>query len=127
MTDFMKSHKSIQAMLTAETLHNRTEPWNKLDKTTKLKLLSAFVDTLLTKQYCLTLGEIAATKIFFEQLLDDKKLLYVKEVRYDKLACQITGIPQLHFNPARRAFELVRATQPVSMLNSLGLGRESHK
>lgn len=120
-----KNEEKINTMLHEETIHNRTEPWNKLDKTTKLKLLCVFVDNILTTQHCLTLSEINDAKQMLHQCLNEKKLQYVKEVQYDKINCVVTGIPALKINPSLRQFQLDRLTPQVSMLTSLGKGRGS--
>jgi len=41
-----KNEEKINTMLHEETIHNRTEPWNKLDKTTKINCVVTGIPAL---------------------------------------------------------------------------------
>ena len=106
-----------------ESTINKTEPWNKLDKTGKIKLLNSYVDSL-TQTNNLSEPEVNELKQYLTESLDKKKLQHVKDVVCDKATGKILSIPTLHFNPATKKYTLKRAEKRVSTLKSLGKGKK---
>jgi hypothetical protein len=116
-----KNISNIEVFLDKERKINKREPWNKIDKTEKIKQLNDFVDSII-EIYNLTETEITELKEYLSTSLDKKKLLCVKDVQYDKLCGKIKAIPCLHYNSTSRKFTLKRSEKRVSTLKSLGKG-----
>ena len=116
--------ENINSFLEKESTFNKTETWNKLDKTGKIRLLSSYVDGLITVNN-LSADDVASLKLYLIDSLDKKKLQHVKDVQCDKVTGKIIAIPTLHFNAATRKFTLKRAEKRVSTLKSLGKGKKS--
>lgn len=121
-----ETHKidTINSFLEKESINNKTETWNKLDKTGKLRLLNSYVDGLVSV-HTLTEKEAEDLKQYLAESIDKKKLQHVKDVHCDKLTGKILSIPTLHFNPAIRKFTLKRSEKRVSTLKSLGKGKKA--
>jgi hypothetical protein len=116
-----KNISNIEVFLDKERKINKGEPWNKIDKTEKIKQLSDYVDSIV-ETYSLTETETNDLKEYLSASLDKKKLLCVKDVQYDKLCGKIKTIPCLHYNATSRKFTLKRNEKRVSTLKSLGKG-----
>lgn len=109
----------VNRLLETEKCQNKTDGWNKLDKTVKIKLLHNYADKYgKTNNY--TDKEIATLKTFFVGSLEKLKLQKTKDVVYDKAAQEITNIPALIFNSTTRNFTLKNMDpKRVSTLKSL--------
>ena len=114
---------NINSFLEKESINNKTESWNKLDKTGKLKLLNNYVDSLVQVNN-LSVKETEDLKLYLAESIDKKKLQHVKDVHCDKVTGKIISIPTLHFNPVGRKFTLKRPEKRVSTLKSLGKGKK---
>ena len=114
---------TINSFLEKESNNNKTESWNKLDKTGKLKLLNNYVDSLVVV-HNLTAKESDDLKQYLAESIDKKKLQHVKDVHCDKATGKIISIPTLHFTPGVRKFTLKRSEKRVSTLKSLGKGKK---
>ena len=114
---------NINSFLEKESINNKTETWNKLDKTGKLKLLNNYVDSLVQINN-LSIKETDELKLYLAESIDKKKLQHVKDVQCDKMTGKIISIPTLHFNPSVRKFTLKRPEKRVSTLKSLGKGKK---
>jgi hypothetical protein len=114
---------NIDLFLEKETNLNKHEPWNKLDKTGKIKLLIDYVN-LSAINFSLNETEIAEFKSYLIDSLDKKKLQHVKDVQYDNQNGKITLIPNLHFNTASRKFTFKRNEKRASTVKSLGSGKK---
>jgi len=112
---------NIDIFLDKECKLNKCEPWNKLDKTEKIKQLNEFVDSLI-KEYILTDEEVKDIKNYLVSSLDKKKLQCVKDVNYDKTCGKIKSIPCFNYNTSTRKFTLKRCEKRVSTIKSLGKG-----
>ena len=117
---------NIDMFLEKESKLNKTEPWNKLNKTAKIVQLNEYVD-LISTEHKLTVEEIDGLKGYLTESLDKKKLQHVKDVQYDKVSNKIKLIPCLHFNPVTRKFTIKRQEKRVSTLKSLGSGKPKKK
>ena len=104
---------NIDLFLEKETNLNKHEPWNKLDKTGKIKLLIDYVN-LSAINFSLNETEIAEFKSYLIDSLDKKKLQHVKDVQYDNQNGKITLIPNLHFNTSSRKFTFKRNEKRAS-------------
>jgi len=115
---------TINNFLEKESINNKTESWNKMDKTSKIRLLNTYVDDI-TVEHNLSPTDISTLKHYLIDSLDKKKLQHVKDVQCDKTTGKIIAIPTLHFNIATRKFTLKRAEKRVSTLKSLGKGKKA--
>ena len=99
------NYQAIDQMLEREKLHNKSETWNKLDKTVKIQKLHQFAEKY-GREHALPVKEIKALKAFFVSCADKSKLQKTKEVIYNKDTREITSIPALHFNAGTHSFTL---------------------
>ena len=128
MENVKDNTKNVDSFLENESKKNKTDTWNKIDKTSKIKQLNEFVDkTIITEYANLTGEELTDLKKYLEESLDKKKLQCVKDVQYDKTTGKIKSIPNLHFNIATRKFTIKRNEKRVSTLKSLGTGQQPSK
>jgi len=110
---------NIDAILEREKQHNKTESWNKLDKTIKMQKLHCYAEKY-GKENSLPVKDIKLLKAFFKDCLEKNKLQKTKEVQYNKESRDITGIPSLHFNHASHNYTLkITDATRVSTLKSL--------
>ena len=114
---------NIDLFLEKEMNLNKHVPWNKLDKTGKIKLLTEYVN-LSAINFSLNETEIAEFKSYLIDSLDKKKLQHVKDVQYDNQNGKIILIPNLHFNVASRKFTFKRNEKRASTVKSLGSGKK---
>tara|TARA_B110001450_G_C17577805_1_gene463600 strand:- start:339 stop:851 length:513 start_codon:yes stop_codon:yes gene_type:complete len=110
----------IEILLDEESKINKKEPWNKLDKTIKIRKLNYFVDELIKEKHKLTIKECNELKKYLINSLDILKLQRVKDVEYNKDIGNIKNIPSLSFNQKTRKFTLKKCEKRVSTLKSLG-------
>ena len=113
------NYNIIDSLLEKEKLHNKTETWNKLDKTVKIQKLHIFAEKY-GKDNNLPVKDIKSLKSFFIDCLEKNKLQKTKDVTYDKEKREIISIPALFFNVANRNFTLkILDAKRVSTLKSL--------
>ena len=120
-----KKIDNINSFLEKESTNNKSESWNKMDKTGKIRLLINYVDSII-ELHKLTPIDVDELKQYLIESLDKKKLQHVKDVHCDKITGKIISIPTLHFNAVGpRKFTLKRAEKRVSTLKSLGKGKKA--
>lgn len=113
------NYSAVDTILEKEKQHNKTETWNKIDKTVKIQKLHSFAERYGREQG-LPVKEIKNLKVFFVECLDKAKLQKTKDVIYDKESREITSIPALHFNTDKMNFTLrIVDAKRVSTLKSL--------
>ena len=118
---------NIDEMLEKEKQHNKTETWNKLDKTVKIQKLHIFSEKY-GKDNNLSVKEIKTLKLFFSDCLTKNKLQKKKDINYHKDTCEIINIPSLFFNNINRNFTLKNMDiKRISTLKSLTPKRISEK
>jgi len=121
------NYSMVERLLENEKQHNKTESWNKLDKTVKTQKLHQFAEKY-GKETGLPIKEIKGLKAYFIECLDKNKLQKTKDIHYDKEKHEIVSIPALHFNQQTRSFTLrIMDTKRVSTLKSLTPKRISAK
>jgi hypothetical protein len=110
---------ALEEMLEQEKQQNKTEAWNKIDKTMKIQKLHAYAEKY-GKEHGFPVKDIKTLKGFFVDALDKGKLQRTKDVLYSKDTREISAIPALHFNKDAHAFTLKNMdTKRVSTLKSL--------
>lgn len=112
------TNPNIDDILENEKNANKSEPWNKLDKSAKVGKLKEFA-TIHGKKENYTETEIVGLYQFLINALDQKKLMRAKDVVYDKISGTITSIPCLIYNTAFKKFTLKRCEKRQSTLKSL--------
>ena len=114
-----KHNSNIDDFLEKERTQNKEDQWIKLDKSMKMKKMSAFVETYATENN-LCMKDKTALYEFLTSSIDQKKLTKTKEVIYDKLTGTIKSIPCLVHCPASiKKFTLKRCEKRQSTLKSL--------
>jgi len=115
---------AIDQLLETEKNNNRTESWNKLNKTVKIQKLHSYAEKY-GRDEGLPVKEVRHLKQFFTESLEKNKLTKTKEVIYDKDSREITSVPALTFNSEKKNFTLRNLdTKRVSTLKSLTPKRE---
>ena len=110
---------NLDVILENEKQHNKTESWNKLDKTVKIQCLHAYAEKY-GKDKSMAVKEIKSLKMFFSECLRQNKLKKTKDVAYDKDTRTITAIPALTYNTTNHNFTLrITDVKRVSTLKSL--------
>ena len=84
----------VELFLENEKKTNRSEPWNKLDKTTKYKKIEEFAIQYAIKNNMLDSSDLVS---FLKDAIDKKKIYKVKDIIYDKNESCIKEIPGLLF------------------------------
>ena len=114
-----KHNLNIDDFLEKERTQNKEDQWVKLDKTMKMKKVSAFVETYASENVLCGKDKIALSE-FLTCSLDQKKLFKTKEVLYDKVTGTIKSIPCLVYCPTSvKKFTLKRCEKRQSTLKSL--------
>jgi hypothetical protein len=112
------THPNIDNILENEKNANKSDPWNKLDKSAKVIKLKEFATRYGKEQDCND-AEITALYRFLIANLEQKKLLRAKDVVYDKVTGIVTSIPCLIYHAGLKKFTLKRCEKRQSTLKSL--------
>ena len=114
-----KHNSNIDDFLEKERTLNKEDQWVKLDKSMKMKKMSAFVE-IYANEHVLCAKDKVALYDFLTSSIDQKKLVKTKVVVYDKLTGTIKSIPCLVHCPASiKKFTLKRCEKRQSTLKSL--------
>jgi hypothetical protein len=112
------THPNIDNILENEKNANKSDPWNKLDKSAKVVKLKEYSTRYGKEQECND-TEITALYRFLLANLEQKKLLRAKDVVYDKVTGIVTSIPCLIYHAGLKKFTLKRCEKRQSTLKSL--------
>jgi hypothetical protein len=112
------TNPNIDDILENEKNANKTDPWNKLDKSAKFGKLKEFALMHGKKENC-SEQEINSLYHFLISAIDQKKLMRAKDVIYDKVSGAITSIPCLIYHAGFKKFTLKRCEKRQSTLKSL--------
>ena len=99
------SYTDLDQLLEQEKQHNKSDSWNKLDKTVKIQKLHIFAEKY-GKENTLPVKDVKALKHFFTDSLEKNKLQKTKDVVYDK--------EKALFNLSHRYFSMY----PIELLHS---------
>jgi hypothetical protein len=116
-----KSSQSLQKLdkfLEDEKNTNENEPWCKLNKTTKIKKITEYIEKYKIDKN-LTDEEGDKLTIFLRDCLNRKKLQRIKDVMYDKEKGIVNDIPSLTYIKSTKHFTLKNIEKRVSTLKSL--------
>jgi hypothetical protein len=112
------THPNIDNILENEKNANKSDPWNKLDKSAKVIKLKEYSTRYGKEQDCND-TEINGLYRFLLANLEQKKLLRAKDVVYDKVTGIVTSIPCLIYHAGLKKFTLKRCEKRQSTLKSL--------
>ncbi len=113
------SINKLDLLLEKEKMTNKSEQWNKIDKTVKTQLLHSFAEKYGNDNK-LPAKEIKNLKTFFSDCLNKGKLQKNKDVNYSRDNQLILSIPSLFFNNEKKNFTLrIMDNKRVSTLKSL--------
>jgi len=120
------NYNTLDALLEKEKQQNKSDAWNKLNKTVKIQKLHQFAETYGQNNQ-LPVKDIKSLKLFFNDSLDKNKLQKTKEIVYDKEKGTITSVPGLFFNSTNRAFTLKNTDiKRISTIKSLTPHKINH-
>jgi len=109
----------LDLLLEKEKITNKSDQWNKIDKTVKTQILHSYAEKYGADNK-IPAKEIKNLKQFFSDSLNKGKLHKNKDVTYSRDTQQILSIPALHFNTDKKKFTLkIVDTKRVSTLKSL--------
>jgi hypothetical protein len=109
----------IDSILEKEKQMNKSETWNKLNKTIKIQKLHNFAEKY-AKEHKITEKDAKTLKTFFISCLEKNKLQKSKDLIYNKETQEITDIPSLVFHYEMHNFTLKNTDKSrVSTLKSL--------
>lgn len=97
--------EDLEKMLETEKINNKSENWNKLDKTQKIQKLHQYAETY-GKEKELPVNDVKALKTFFKDSLNKNKLQKSKDIQYDKDKGLVLNVPSLFFNASNRSYTL---------------------
>lgn len=110
--------ENLEKFLENEKVLNAAEPWNKLDKTAKIKKLVIFSQKY-SNENNLSNTELSLLINFLKDCLDRKKLQRVKDVKYDLETGEVKEIPALTFNKNNNNFTLRVLDKKTSTIRGL--------
>ena len=118
--------KNISNFLEQEKKINSKKPWNKLEKSSKLKKLNEFV-LVYSKENNLSSKKSNELKDYLFVALERKKLQRTKDITYDTSSGKIKNIPGLDLNKKTNKFTLKRVDRKTSTLKNLQPKRKIKK
>ena len=95
---------NIDQILEKEKTLNKSEPWNKLFKSSKTQKLHSFAEKYGQK-HNLSAKEVKELKTFLSKSLETK-LSKTKDVLYNKDTQEVTDVPGLQQHQSNRAFTI---------------------
>lgn len=109
---------NIEKFLTKDKEVNKNKPWNKLNKGTKINLLSEFADNYQIKNKITDKQKKDLNK-YLKMCLERKKLNKKHDLVYDKDEFKIISINNLIFNKTKNKFTLKKQDKKINSLKSL--------
>ena len=110
---------TLDQLLEKEKINSKSDPWNKIDKTTKIQLLHSYAERYGVENK-IPAKDIKNLKTFFTESLNKGKLSKNKDISYNKDTQTVSSIPSLFFNSDKRAFTpRITDNKRVSTMKSL--------
>ncbi len=117
--DYITGIDDLNKMLDLNRQNSHKEPWNKLDKGTRMKKLKEYAQHF-GEEHKKTAKEVKQLYTFFVQCVEKNRLNRTKDVVYDRKTMKITDIPGLFFKTGSQTYTLKSLeTNRVSALSSL--------
>lgn len=117
---------NIQQFLDNEKELNKNKPWSKLNKGTKIKLVTKFADEYQEKNN-ITDEQKKNLIDYLKLCLERRKLNKKQDLTYDKENFKILTIQNLVFNKVKNRFTLKKSDKRVSSLKSLAPKNKTKK
>jgi hypothetical protein len=96
---------SIDELFASQTPANELEPWNKVERSTKLRKLFQYAEKY-GFETSMNPKEIQSLKTFFTSSLNKGRLLKIKEVNYNIEKGIIISVPGLQYNNNTKNFTI---------------------
>ncbi len=96
---------SIDELFASQTPANELEPWNKVERSTKLRKLFQYAEKH-GLETSMNPKEIQSLKTFFTSSLNKGRLLKIKEVNYNIEKGIIISVPGLQYNNNTKNFTI---------------------
>ena len=126
ITSSKKNSANLDDFLQKEKAQNKSKPWSKLGRSTKLKKIDEFVKQFAIEKK-ITDDKKKNLHSYLNTSLDRKKLQRVKDVNYDVKTGRIKAIPGLTYNNKKQKFTLRRVDKKKSTLKGLAPKRKKDK
>ena len=109
---------NLDEIIKQDKINNEKLPWNKLNKTVKLKKINDYIK-IYSKSNEISNDVSDELKTLLHTSIDNKMLQKAKDIVYDKNDGIIKNIPGLTFNKSSKKFTIRNTEKKVSPLRSL--------
>ena len=117
------TEQDLDSFLEEEKNKYEGEPWNKLNKTDKLKKLYVFAEKYVNDNSIIE--EKKSMEKFLKVSLENKKITKIKNKKYDKISGKITEITGLKYDDSNKKFSIKGGEGHVSTSKHLGTPKKS--
>ena len=104
-TEIISDLNVLDKFLEDHKLHNQYDNWNKMDNSSKLRKLLNYTE-IYVEHNKLTPTENEILKTFFKDCIQNKQLMRIKDVVYDKQSKEVKDIPPLLYDKPTQTFSL---------------------
>lgn len=117
---------NMENFLNKEKILNDKKPWNKLGKSSKIKIIKKFIETYSKKN---KLSDSNSNKLleYLKHCIERKKLQKIKDINYDVENSEIISIPNLHFIKSSNKFIIKKSDKWISTSKSLAVKSKKRK
>jgi hypothetical protein len=118
------TEKDLDKFLEKEKCKYENEPWNKLNKTDKIKKLYTFAENYVKENSIM--DELKTMEKFLKASLESKKISKIKDIKYDKSSGQILEINGLKYDKDNNKFMILKLNDNhVSTSKNLGTPKKT--
>jgi len=118
------TEKDLDTFLENEKCKYENEPWNKLNKTDKIKKLYIFAENYVKENSII--DELKTMEKFLKASLESKKISKIKDLKYDKSTGQILEINGLKYDKDVNKFMILKSTDNhISTSKNLGTPKKT--
>jgi len=117
------TEKDLDNFLEKEKTKYENEPWNKLNKTDKIKKLYDFANNYVKENYIIE--EKITMEKFLKSSLENKKISKIKDIKYDKSTGKIIEIIGLKYDKSANRFMIKSNDNHISTSKQLGTPKKT--
>ena len=117
---------NMENFLNKEKILNDKKPWNKLGKSSKIKIIKKFIENY-SKENKLSKTDSDKLLDFLKKCIERKKLQKIKDIQYDIEKSEIISIHNLFFNKTTNKFVIKKSDKWVSTSKSLAVKSKKRK
>lgn len=118
------TEKDLDKFLEKEKCKYENEPWNKLNKTDKIKKLYTFAENYVKENSII--DELKTMEKFLKASLESKKISKIKDIKYDKSTGQILEINGLKYDKDVNKFMILKSNDNhISTSKNLGTPKKT--